>query len=109
MDISRYRPGGNNRGDDLGDENRPQCAPEERGDVTAKEKPTLAMKPTLQLITTLITLVSSLFAFEGEPVSVPPAINHDVWDELLAKYVDDHGLVAYADWKANQADLKPPR
>jgi Protein of unknown function, DUF547 len=24
----------------------------------------------------------------------------------LAKYVDDNGLVAYAEWKANQADLK---
>ena len=64
------------------------------------------MKPTIQVIATLLTLVSSLFAFEGEPVAVPPGINHDVWDELLAKYVDDNGLVAYAEWKANQADLK---
>ena len=64
------------------------------------------MKPILQVITTLITLVSSLFAFEGEPVVVPSGINHDVWDGLLAKYVDDNGLVAYAEWKANQADLR---
>ena len=64
------------------------------------------MKPTLQVITTLITLVSSLFALEGESVTVPPGIKHDVWDELLARYVNDNGLVAYADWKATQADLK---
>jgi Protein of unknown function, DUF547 len=64
------------------------------------------VKPTLQVITALITLVSSLFAFEGESVTVPPGINHDTWNELLAKYVDDNGLVAYAEWKANQADLK---
>ena len=64
------------------------------------------MKPTFLIITTLITLLSSLFAFEGEPVTVPRGVNHDAWDELLAKYVDDHGLVAYADWKANRDDLK---
>jgi hypothetical protein len=64
------------------------------------------VKPTLEVITASITLVSSLFAFEGESVTVPPGINHDTWNELLAKYVDDKGLVAYAEWKANQADLK---
>jgi hypothetical protein len=64
------------------------------------------MKPTFLIITTLITLLSSLFAFEGEPVTVPPGVNHDAWDDLLAKYVNDSGLVAYAEWKANQADLK---
>lgn len=64
------------------------------------------MKPTFLIITTLITLLSSLFAFEGEPVTVPPGVNHVVWDDLLAKYVDDRGLVAYAEWKANRDDLK---
>jgi Protein of unknown function, DUF547 len=64
------------------------------------------VKSTLQVISTLISLVSSLFAFEGESVTVPSGINHDTWNELLAKYVDNKGLVAYADWKANQADLK---
>ena len=64
------------------------------------------MKPTFLIITTLITLLSSLFAFGGEPVTVPPGVNHDAWDDLLAKYVDDHGLVAYAEWKANRDDLK---
>ena len=64
------------------------------------------MKPTFLIITTLITLLSSLFAFRGEPVTVPPGVNHDAWDDLLAKYVDDHGLVAYAEWKANRDDLK---
>jgi len=64
------------------------------------------MKPILLIITTLTALIPSLFAFEGEPVNVPPSINHDAWDELLAKYVNDSGLVAYAEWKANQAELK---
>jgi hypothetical protein len=64
------------------------------------------VKPPLLLIIVLITLVTTIFAFAGEPVTVPPGINHDVWDELLAKYVNDSGLAAYADWKANQADLK---
>jgi hypothetical protein len=71
-----------------------------------RKKTTPSVKPIRQVIATMITLVSSLFAFEGEPVTVPPGINHDVWDELLAKYVDDNGLVAYAEWKVNQADLK---
>lgn len=56
-------------------------------------------------ITTLIVLGFSLFAFGGEPVVVPSGINHDAWDGLLAKYVNDRGLVAYAGWKANSADL----
>jgi len=64
------------------------------------------MKPILLIITTLTALIPSLFAFEGEPVTVPPGINHDAWDQLLAKYVNDSGLVAYADWKAKQDDLK---
>jgi hypothetical protein len=66
----------------------------------------LSKKPTLLVVTTFTTLLSSLFAFTGEPVTVPPSINHDAWDKLLVKYVKESGLVAYAEWKANQADLK---
>jgi Protein of unknown function, DUF547 len=73
--------------------------------LRVNENRLLSVNPALQVIITL-TLVSSLFAFEGEPVTVPPGINHDVWDGLLARYVDENGLVAYAEWKANQADLK---
>jgi hypothetical protein len=64
------------------------------------------MKPTTLIFTVFVGLVSSLFTAKGEPVVVPPDINHDVWNELLAKYVDDRGLVAYAKWKADSADLK---
>jgi hypothetical protein len=65
-----------------------------------------SMKPTFLTIATLITFLSRLLASEGEPVTVPSAINHDAWDQLLVKYVDDHGLVAYAEWKKDHADIK---
>ncbi len=31
-------------------------------------------------------------------------IDHTAWDRLLKKYVDGHGMVDYAAWKASQAD-----
>ncbi len=44
---------------------------------------------------------------------VPPAqripverINHSAWTALLAKHVDDRGMVNYAAWKASAADQK---
>lgn len=37
-------------------------------------------------------------------VSFPAGAHHEVWDQLLKKYVDDKGLVAYGKWKANAAD-----
>ena len=39
-------------------------------------------------------------------VSVPANVSHEAWDVLLKKYVNDRGLVAYADWKKNQTDLE---
>lgn len=39
-------------------------------------------------------------------VNVPAGINHDSYDRLLKKYVDQNGLVAYEKWKANAEDLK---
>ncbi len=33
-------------------------------------------------------------------------INHSAWDMLLKKYVDRDGMVNYAAWKANQADVQ---
>jgi len=33
-------------------------------------------------------------------------INHSAWTALLAKYVDDQGMVHYAAWKASAADQK---
>jgi Protein of unknown function, DUF547 len=41
----------------------------------------------------------------GENVDVRAGINHDEYDRLLKKYVNEQGLVNYAAWKANAADL----
>ena len=43
---------------------------------------------------------------DGGGVLVPANVPHEAWDALLKKYVNDRGLVAYADWKKNQADLQ---
>ena len=37
---------------------------------------------------------------------MPANVSQEAWDVLLKKYVDDRGLVAYADWKKNQTDLE---
>ena len=34
-----------------------------------------------------------------EGVMVPANVSHEAWDILLKKYVNDRGLIAYADWK----------
>jgi Protein of unknown function, DUF547 len=39
-------------------------------------------------------------------VNVPAGVNHDAYDRLLKKYVDQNGLVAYEKWKANSEDRK---
>jgi hypothetical protein len=41
----------------------------------------------------------------GENINVSIGINHDEYDRLLKKYVNEQGLVNYAAWKANAADL----
>jgi len=41
----------------------------------------------------------------GENVDVPAGIDHSDYDRLLKKYVNEQGLVNYAAWKQNQADL----
>lgn len=38
-------------------------------------------------------------------VGMPAGVDHREWDRLLKRYVDSRGLVAYAAWKANAADL----
>ncbi len=57
---------------------------------------------TMLLISTLARLA---VAFEGEAVSVPANVSHEAWDGLVKKYVNERGLVAYAAWKENKADL----
>jgi len=41
----------------------------------------------------------------GENVDVLAGINHDEYDRLLKKYVNEQGLVNYGTWKQNGADL----
>ncbi len=41
----------------------------------------------------------------GDNVQVRAGINHDVYDRLLKKYVNEKGLVDYGGWKQNSADL----
>ncbi len=53
-------------------------------------------------------LLPHLVYAKEKPLSVdfPSGINHARWEELLQKYVNDQGLVDYAAWKANGADMK---
>jgi hypothetical protein len=41
----------------------------------------------------------------GENVDVRAGINHDEFDRLLKKYVNEQGLVNYGAWKQNAADI----
>src|SRR6266852_7028251 len=41
----------------------------------------------------------------GENVDVRAGINHDEFDRLLKKYVNEQGLVNYGGWKGDTADL----
>jgi hypothetical protein len=41
----------------------------------------------------------------GENVDVRSGINHEEYDRLLKKYVNEQGLVNYSAWKQNAADL----
>ena len=41
----------------------------------------------------------------GENVDVRSSINHDDYDRLLKKYVNEQGLVNYGAWKQNAADV----
>lgn len=42
-------------------------------------------------------------------VETPAGIDHQPWDELVQRYVDDRGLVDYQSWKESTADLKKLR
>lgn len=42
-------------------------------------------------------------------LEVPAGIDHAAWDGLLAKYVDERGLVAYESWKAATEDRESLR
>ena len=59
----------------------------------------------LIILTFGLTLVSAARAQTGEKVDVAAGINHDEFDRLLKKYVNEQGLVNYGTWKQNAADL----
>src|SRR5438552_7343587 len=59
----------------------------------------------LTIFTFEFTLVSAARAQTGENVNVHAGINHDEYDRLLKKYVNEQGLVNYGGWKATQADI----
>ena len=44
-------------------------------------------------------------AQKGDAVDVRAGINHDEYDQLLKKYVNEQGLVNYTAWKRDVADL----
>ncbi len=59
----------------------------------------------------LLTIVGPIFAAitacaqTGENVDVRAGIQHDAFERLLKKYVNDRGLVNYGAWKKDAADL----
>jgi hypothetical protein len=57
------------------------------------------------LIIGLIFVAITARAQTGENVHVRSGINHNDYDRLLKKYVNDQGLVNYGAWKQNAADL----
>jgi hypothetical protein len=59
----------------------------------------------LLIIFGLIFVTTTARAQTGENVDVPAGVNHDAYDALLKKYVNERGLVNYAAWKANAADV----
>lgn len=58
-------------------------------------------------LVTLITVVPGIEAADPPPaqVNVPRGINHEKFDTLLKKYVNEQGLVNYAAWKGNTEDM----
>jgi hypothetical protein len=53
----------------------------------------------------LIFVAVNSRAQAGENVDVRAGINHESFDRLLKKYVNEQGLVNYGAWKQNAADL----
>ncbi len=53
----------------------------------------------------LIFVAINARAQTGENVHVRSGINHNEYDQLLKKYVNEQGLVNYGAWKQNAADL----
>jgi len=63
------------------------------------------MMTILQRVFPLICLLMTTSTVAAGTLSVPAGIDATPWNALLSKYVDARGLVAYAKWKADAADL----
>jgi hypothetical protein len=59
----------------------------------------------LLIIFGLIFVAINARAQTGENVEVRAGINHDEFDRLLKKYVNEQGLVNYGAWKQGMADI----
>lgn len=69
------------------------------------------MKPLLRHATILLAIAaaSACTAVAKDKyarVQFPAGVQHDAWDGLLKKYVNEKGLVDYAKWKSSAADRK---
>lgn len=60
------------------------------------------MTNIFHFIFALLLLATPLSAAE---ITIPAGIDHEPFDQLLAKYVDDRGLVDYAGWKESAQDV----
>jgi Protein of unknown function, DUF547 len=60
---------------------------------------------TVLIIIGLIFVAIKARAQTSENVRVPSGINHNEYDRLLRKYVNEQGLVNYGAWKQNASDL----
>ena|ERR1043166_737362 len=64
----------------------------------------------MSTLTRLLILVAVLCAAaDAGQVDVPRGVNHEAYDRLLKKYVNDRGLVNYSGWKKSDEDLKALR
>jgi Protein of unknown function, DUF547 len=59
----------------------------------------------ISLLLAVVSLAVTGRTQTGENVEVQSRINHDDYDRLLKKYVNEQGLVNYGAWKQNTADL----
>jgi hypothetical protein len=66
------------------------------------------MKTFLLLVTFACALATPAVQAKEKAVSAtfPAGIRHEGWTELLRKYVNERGLVAYERWKANAGDRR---
>jgi len=76
----------------------------------ASSRSNLARKTTGPALKTKIYICAAVLIFGPRSfcnaVGVPSGIKHEAYDQLLKKYVNTDGLVAYEKWKGSAEDLK---